>query len=145
MSEWHSWLEQKFDLTLDAIVYLRTDPQTVYNRMQTRGRSEESTVPIDYLQSLHETYENWLIRGNLGLNGSSSLKELESANVDATSAMSNLQQKVIVIDGNQGVQEVAQECRNRLKVFMNELGFTDKDPLTTKSRTCTSSDVDVVA
>lgn len=44
-------------------VYLRTSPEIVYERMKKRGRSEESLVPLEYLQQLHELHENWLIHG----------------------------------------------------------------------------------
>lgn len=44
-------------------VYLRTSPEIVYERMKKRARSEESCVPLKYLQELHELHENWLIHG----------------------------------------------------------------------------------
>lgn len=43
------------------IVYLRTTPEVVYERMIQRGRSEETSVSLDYLKQLHDLYENWLI------------------------------------------------------------------------------------
>ena len=30
-------------------------------RLKTRGRSEEAGVPLSYLESLHQRYEEWLI------------------------------------------------------------------------------------
>lgn len=44
-------------------VYLRTTPEVVYDRMKARGRSEENSVSLDYLQQLHDLYEGWLING----------------------------------------------------------------------------------
>lgn len=44
-------------------MYLRTTPETVYDRMKVRGRAEESSVSFDYLKQLHDLYENWLIHG----------------------------------------------------------------------------------
>lgn len=44
-------------------VYLRTTPEVVYERMKVRGRNEESTVSLSYLQQLHDLHENWLIKG----------------------------------------------------------------------------------
>ena len=44
-------------------VYLRTNPEVVYERMKKRNRSEESHVPLEYLQQLHNLHESWLIDG----------------------------------------------------------------------------------
>merc|ERR1712062_219928 len=54
-------MSKAFDLRLDLIIYLRTDPLTSYKRMLSRGRMEESDAKLKYLQNLHEAYENWLI------------------------------------------------------------------------------------
>ena len=51
---------------LDLIVYLRTSPEVAFQRMQRRGRQEESTVPFSYLQALHTCYEEWLIEKKFG-------------------------------------------------------------------------------
>lgn len=45
------------------IVYLRSSPEVVYERMKERARSEESFVPLEYLKQLHDLHENWLIHG----------------------------------------------------------------------------------
>lgn len=45
-------------------MYLRTSPEVVYERMRKRARSEESCVPLQYLQELHKLHENWLIENN---------------------------------------------------------------------------------
>jgi deoxycitidine/deoxyadenosine/deoxyguanosine kinase len=60
----HSWLHDKLserDMTLDGIVYLRTTPQTCMKRLKQRGRSEESSVTVEYLTSIHDKHENWLM------------------------------------------------------------------------------------
>ena len=44
----------------DAIIYLRAHPNTCAGRLRKRGRSEESSVSIDYLVSLDEKHEDWL-------------------------------------------------------------------------------------
>ncbi|XP_030748335.1 deoxynucleoside kinase-like [Sitophilus oryzae] len=54
------WIKENTDLKVDLIVYLRTDPQTVYDRMIKRNREEEKTVSLDYLQALHQIHEDWL-------------------------------------------------------------------------------------
>lgn len=44
-------------------VYLRTTPEVVFDRMKVRGRSEETSVSLDYLTQLHNLHEDWLIHG----------------------------------------------------------------------------------
>lgn len=44
-----------------GFIYLRTEPIVCYERMKQRARSEESVVPLEYLQMLHDRHEEWLI------------------------------------------------------------------------------------
>ncbi|GAQ83246.1 deoxynucleoside kinase [Klebsormidium nitens] len=45
----------------DGFIYLRANPDTCFNRLKKRGRSEEMSVDMDYLQNLHEKHEQWLL------------------------------------------------------------------------------------
>ncbi|ODN04972.1 Thymidine kinase 2, mitochondrial [Orchesella cincta] len=118
LSEWHSWMEEHFNLNLDLLIYLRTSPETVFNRMNQRGREEESSVPFDYLKNLHETYEDWLVKGKVGNFG-------PALNCDGSDNNFRLDpnQKVIVIDANQGKAEVALQCKKYLIQFMSNNGY----------------------
>lgn len=49
---------------LDLIIYLRTLPETCFQRLIKRNRSEESAVTMNLLQNLHQKYENWLFHKN---------------------------------------------------------------------------------
>ena len=42
---------------VDAIVYLRTDPDVVYERMLGRGRAAEQGTPLDYIRDLHRFHD----------------------------------------------------------------------------------------
>ena len=64
--KWCDWLDETLGLDLDLIVYLRTDPEIAYERMRQRDREEESNVPRELLQNVHQVYEDWLINKNLG-------------------------------------------------------------------------------
>lgn len=44
-----------------GLIYLRADPAICYERMQIRARSEESVVPLEYLEALHKCHEQWLM------------------------------------------------------------------------------------
>lgn len=67
--DWHQWILDQFspDLNLDAIVYLRAEPQCCMQRLLHRGREEEQDIPLDYLEQLHHKHESWLYHRNLRL------------------------------------------------------------------------------
>ncbi|XP_023326396.1 deoxynucleoside kinase isoform X2 [Eurytemora carolleeae] len=63
---WFDFLKNNMDIHLDLIVYLRTSPQVAYDRLRERGRKEESGVPMEFIQHLHQCYEDWLITEKFG-------------------------------------------------------------------------------
>jgi deoxynucleoside kinase len=60
LNEWYEHIEKTIHLQTDLIVYLRTSPEVVYQRMKNRGRSEEDHVSLNYLTQLHSLHEDWL-------------------------------------------------------------------------------------
>lgn len=61
--EWFSWLVENYTQKPTGFIYLKTSPQVCFDRLSKRGRSEESAIPLDYLVSLHNKHEDWLIYG----------------------------------------------------------------------------------
>ncbi|XP_066262894.1 deoxynucleoside kinase-like [Euwallacea similis] len=59
------WIKEYADVDVDLVVYLRTTPEVVYERMMARNRAEEKTVSFDYLKAIHEIHEQWLYHKNL--------------------------------------------------------------------------------
>ena len=75
--DWHNFLMEAFGgLKLDAIVYLRASPKTCFDRLHIRQRAEvctrrrraarltrtqEDSVPLPYLESIHQRHEEWLV------------------------------------------------------------------------------------
>ncbi len=60
--EWFSWLVEYYMPKPAGFIYLRVDPKVCLDRMQIRNRHEESSVPLHYLQQLHEKHEKWLVQ-----------------------------------------------------------------------------------
>ncbi|KAK1330471.1 hypothetical protein QTO34_010660 [Cnephaeus nilssonii] len=65
LSEWFDWIVRNIDVSVDLIVYLRTTPETCYQRLKMRCRDEEKVIPLEYLDAIHHLYEEWLIKGDL--------------------------------------------------------------------------------
>jgi len=63
LDSWYDLLLRRpeFDTEVDVIVYLRTSPQVAYERMVSRARSEEATLPLEHFQRLHALHEAWLV------------------------------------------------------------------------------------
>ena len=65
LREWYRFLLKHFQqLKPDLVIYLRSTPEAVYQRMQNRMRSEESSVSLEYLTDVHHFYEHWLKSSN---------------------------------------------------------------------------------
>jgi deoxyadenosine/deoxycytidine kinase len=44
----------------DGYIYIRADPETSYQRMLKRERSEEKCVPKEYLETINRYHDEWL-------------------------------------------------------------------------------------
>uniref|UniRef100_A0A8C0U888 Thymidine kinase 2 n=1 Tax=Cyanistes caeruleus TaxID=156563 RepID=A0A8C0U888_CYACU len=62
LSEWFDWIQNNIDVSVDLIVYLQTSPKVCYERLKARCREEEKVIPLEYLEAIHELYEEWLIK-----------------------------------------------------------------------------------
>ncbi|KAM8738108.1 thymidine kinase 2, mitochondrial isoform 1-T1 [Acanthopagrus schlegelii] len=61
LTEWFEWITTNISIPVDLIVYLQTSPQTCHERLKQRCREEEKVIPLEYLESIHQLYEDWLI------------------------------------------------------------------------------------
>ncbi|XP_077457298.1 deoxyguanosine kinase, mitochondrial isoform X2 [Stigmatopora argus] len=61
--DWHSLLVEQFGhrVALEGIIYLKAPPEKCMERLERRGRPEEATVKLDYLQKLHQQHQKWLV------------------------------------------------------------------------------------
>lgn len=61
---WFSWLVESYTVAPTGFIYLRVEPEICFKRMQQRGRTEEHTVPLSYINLLHNKHEDWLLQKN---------------------------------------------------------------------------------
>lgn len=59
----YNLLSRPTGIDIDLIVYLRCPPQKVMERIKVRSRAEEKDIPIEYIKSLHDLHEDWLMAG----------------------------------------------------------------------------------
>lgn len=59
--EWFNWVLHNYIVPPHGFIYLRTNPEVCYERLKKRNRHEEETVSREYLQSLHDKHESWLV------------------------------------------------------------------------------------
>lgn len=62
--EWFSWLVENYTQKPKGFIYLKTSPRVCFDRLVKRSRSEELSIPLDYLVSLHNKHEDWLVHGH---------------------------------------------------------------------------------
>ncbi|XP_043351253.1 thymidine kinase 2, mitochondrial isoform X4 [Dermochelys coriacea] len=65
LTEWFEWIMKNADVSVDLIVYLQTSPETCYERLKNRCREEEKVIAMEYLEAIHQLYEEWLIKQTL--------------------------------------------------------------------------------
>jgi len=86
-TEWFQFLETNFNIDLDLIVYLRTSPELVFDRIKKRNRAEEKNITLEQLQKIDRFYEDWIMTSNC---------------------------QVVVIDANQDWHQVSQSVATSL-------------------------------
>ena len=70
LDEWFKFVtgpDSALSLNVDLIIYLRTTPEKALERINVRARSEENTIPLEYIQELHSLHEDWLVSGKYPL------------------------------------------------------------------------------
>ncbi|KAI5712129.1 hypothetical protein M8J75_006105 [Diaphorina citri] len=96
LDSWYQFINSQLDVSGDLIIYLKTSPEVVYERVKNRSRAEETNIPLSYLTTLHELHENWLLN----------------------KTHASCKEKVIVIDANKSQAEMHHEflkCEDLIK------------------------------
>lgn len=59
---YHKWFEEFSEIAkLTHIIYLSTKPETSFARIQTRNRSGENGIPLDYIKKCDEYHKDWIM------------------------------------------------------------------------------------
>eukprot|EP00039_Didymoeca_costata_P031341 m.34263 g.34263 ORF g.34263 m.34263 type:complete len:316 (+) comp8695_c0_seq1:103-1050(+) len=68
--DFHSFLvESLARLEVDGIIYLRSNTETCMKRLEKRNRTEEKTIPKDYLEALEKRHDDWLLHKTVTVPG----------------------------------------------------------------------------
>eukprot|EP00090_Calanus_glacialis_P025208 TRINITY_DN3929_c0_g1_i1.p1 TRINITY_DN3929_c0_g1~~TRINITY_DN3929_c0_g1_i1.p1 ORF type:complete len:244 (-),score=68.27 TRINITY_DN3929_c0_g1_i1:99-830(-) len=64
LDEWFKFATDNsgLNINVDLIIYLRTTPEKALERVNIRNRSEENSIPLEYLKDLHDLHEDWLMK-----------------------------------------------------------------------------------
>ncbi|XP_059164415.1 thymidine kinase 2, mitochondrial-like [Physella acuta] len=84
LTEWFNWIIKTQNIKVDLFVYLRTNPELLYSRIVKRCRNEELKISLDYLKTLHQLHDDWLIHKKydvpaevLVIDANSSIEEMQ--------------------------------------------------------------------
>ncbi|KAL0101980.1 hypothetical protein PUN28_018496 [Cardiocondyla obscurior] len=111
LENWHNWCIENANIKADLIIYLRTTPEIVFQRMQARARKEENSVPLEYLKQIHEIHDDWLYRKTLF----------------------SLPAPVMIIDGDKSLEEMVPQFEKCKDMILNEQTDSSRIVLNTKA------------
>jgi deoxyadenosine/deoxycytidine kinase len=46
----------------DLLIYLKCDVRSIRNRIKSRGRNSEQSIPVSYIRRLNGLYDSWVER-----------------------------------------------------------------------------------
>lgn len=114
LEDWYDWCIKAANIETDLIVYLRTSPEIVYQRMKARARKEENCVSLEYLQQIHDIHDEWLYHRTLF----------------------SIPAPILVLDGNKSLEGMLVEFENCTKqIFDKKMKNEVKNVITTLSPT----------
>lgn len=58
--EWFTFMQEQFQIEPNLIIYLKTSPEKLIDRIKQRGRKEEQNIKFEYLRQLNKIYEDWI-------------------------------------------------------------------------------------
>jgi deoxyadenosine/deoxycytidine kinase len=62
-NNWFDWVSKnELYRKPKGIIYLRASPETCSERINKRNRTEENSIPLEYLQKINKKHEDWLLK-----------------------------------------------------------------------------------
>lgn len=58
--QWFNWLTQNQELLPNHYIYLQANYNVSYQRILKRARTEEDTIPIEYIQKVSQKHDEWI-------------------------------------------------------------------------------------
>lgn len=103
--DWFTWLAENYAPKPSGFIYLQTSPEICFERLKKRNRSEETGVSLDYLKTLHERHEDWLIEKK---EIERSIKDIPLLVIDCNESFENNQkrQQVIITQVNEFMNQI---------------------------------------
>jgi len=98
LDEWFKSLASSPALKVDLIVYLRTLPETVFERIRKRGRAGEAEISLEYLKELHRLHDEWLLGKSI----------------------SSCPAPVLVVDAEMSLSEIYKEYQDKTDIILGE-------------------------
>ena len=125
ITDWFDYLTRRsqLDLQVDLVVYVRTSPEVAWNRVKSRGRSEEDTVPLKYLQEIHQLHEDWLFTPNPDFNVEVMIIDGDQDLIDGTHRHQDIVRRVLERVWGKQVEEKRRERRVNSERRQLELAF----------------------
>jgi deoxyadenosine/deoxycytidine kinase len=92
------WFDEfVYDIPLNGIIYVKTDPKICSSRIKERNRQGE-TIPLEYSNQCHKYHEEWIHQ---------------------------TKHKVLTLDGNQSSKtHVKEEWLDKIKAFLHPVNYT---------------------
>lgn len=91
LKKWFYHCLKTTKIDVDLIIYLRTTPDVLVERIKRRNRPEEQNMDVKHLKVLHKLHDKWLIKKKIPVPA-----------------------QVIVLDGNRSPDEVLMELNEKL-------------------------------
>ncbi|KAF7265807.1 deoxynucleoside kinase-like isoform X2 [Rhynchophorus ferrugineus] len=119
LDQWFKWIQANVDISLDLIVYLRSTPKVVYERVKARRRPEELGLSLEYLEGLHESHEQWLMTDDERINTIPVLVLDADQTLDDIVKQYKVNEHKILGYERKGTQPVIKEEKERIKRTLN--------------------------
>lgn len=94
ISEWLEFVKESIEINVDLIIYLRNTPETSLLRIKKRNRPEEQNIKLQYVELIHQLYENWISTQNqipiIIIDSNCDKKQIQTEYIKALEAIKNL-------------------------------------------------------